>query len=504
MGSQGNGQKYFKSKGQLSGLAQAPRKTEGAAEEDGGQQPQPVARGTGFDVLSSLGLALFLCIIGALVNYLPIVDTVPVALCTTAQYRGHSIAYPFSRSQKGVLVVTGGAGYVGSHTVLALSKDTEIMSEFELIVLDNLESGHVESVPSGCKFVKLDLGDTAEVLSFFLLHKPLAVIDFAAYLAVEQSQRHPEEYMRNNIVNFMNLIHGMLAAGSKYLIKSSTQATYGDVREEDMPVPESYTFTNKPAGISMSDGHWSDAPVDGSTLFNSFIQYYQRNVSSLISKYVDMRLSEDDVFLLQTPMSIYGLSKLLNEIMMAKVEEKGIMWTSLRYGNVCGADPSGKIGEAKPKPHTLMTLAIYALLSQPGGPMEGMGFRSTLNVYGTDYPTRDGTAIRDYVHPSDLADAHIKALKRLKRGEPSDTFNLGTSTGSTVFEVLTAVERAANMKLPTVHKPRRPGDTPMSILDTSKALRMLNWTAESTLDDMARTAWTWHKSRPYINPYKGE
>ena len=170
--------------------------------------------------------------------------------------------------------------------------------------------------------------------------------------------------------------------------------------------------------------------------------------------------------MLYTPRSVYGLSKLLDEVMLRKYAARhaGLRWVSLRYGNVCGADPAGFVGEAKRKPHTLMTLAMYSLLKHHA---KAKGLQQGLHLYGHDYDTPDGTTVRDYVHPTDLAKAHVEALKYLLDGRPSDIFNLGTGKGSSVLEVLRAVEHESGRKVDYAIKERRQGDCAFSVLDIS-------------------------------------
>jgi len=176
-------------------------------------------------------------------------------------------------------------------------------------------------------------------------------------------------------------------------------------------------------------------------------------------------LTAAELKMCNTPFSIYGLSKLLDEMILKKYEAvHGIKWMSLRYGNVCGADPKGIVGEAKKRPHTLMTLAIHTLLERRAG---------FLSLFGKNYKTRDGTTIRDYVHPSDLADGHLAALLYLQKEQKSDIINLGTGTGSTVLEVLKAVEEASRRTLEVREEPARLGDTTLSELSIEKAKRVL-------------------------------
>jgi len=171
-------------------------------------------------------------------------------------------------------------------------------------------------------------------------------------------------------------------------------------------------------------------------------------------------------------------------VILKKYEEQhGLKWVSLRYGNVCGADTNGTIGEAKRRPHTLMTLAIHTLLGRRA---------NFLSVFGTTYPTPDGTTIRDYVHPTDLGDGHLAALRYLESGKASDCINLGTGTGSSVKEVIQAVEKASGMKIELKEEPARLGDTTLSQLSIQKAKEVLGYEPKFGLDGMAETAWRWH------------
>eukprot|EP00996_Jenningsia_fusiforme_P003707 NODE_4503_length_799_cov_54.492000_g4164_i0.p1 GENE.NODE_4503_length_799_cov_54.492000_g4164_i0~~NODE_4503_length_799_cov_54.492000_g4164_i0.p1 ORF type:complete len:252 (-),score=47.89 NODE_4503_length_799_cov_54.492000_g4164_i0:44-706(-) len=205
------------------------------------------------------------------------------------------------------------------------------------------------------------------------------------------------------------------------------------------------------------------------------------------------QLNAADVARLRLPKSVYGLSKLLDEMMMRKFEvAHELRWTSLRYGNVCGADPEGVLGEAKRRPHTLMTLAIYSLLDRT----------PKLKLFGTDYPTPDGTTVRDYVHPADLAQGHVAALQRLLSGAGADVFNLGTGRGSSVLDVIKAVEEASGKTVDYDVHPRRLGDCVLSALSTAKAEQTLGYRPRFDLSAMAATAWRWHTEFHDPNSYR--
>ncbi len=377
------------------------------------------------------------------------------------------------------ILVTGGAGYVGSHTVLELIKDN-----FSVVVLDSLEAGHKEALGEKVTLEVANLSDKNRVLEIFQKHKPEAVIDFAAYLAVGESMDNPIKYFENNVANFVNLLEVMEKSGCKYLIKSSTAAIYGNpTKDSDIPWKESFTESYKPNKSALLEGKWNGAAVAGEDFFQRFIDHY----NSIYSGRAELRLSPDEISKLRIPLSIYGLTKAIDEIVMKKYDEmSGIKSVALRYFNVCGADPGGKIGEAKPKPTTLMVLAIY----------QALGKVLELKIFGTDFPTIDGTGVRDYIHPSDLATGHLTALEYLEENNRSEIINLGTGHGSSVLEVIKAVEVASGKKVQTKNYPRRSGDPSISVADPTLAGQLLNWQAKYTLSDMAETAWKWHSENP--------
>ncbi|OGD63495.1 hypothetical protein A2215_03815 [Candidatus Berkelbacteria bacterium RIFOXYA2_FULL_43_10] len=383
------------------------------------------------------------------------------------------------------ILVTGGAGYIGSITVRELVKQ-----KYDVVVLDSLESGNREAVDPEAKLEVCDLKDEKAVTKVFDKYNPDAVIDFAAYLAVGESMEDPEKYLQNNVVNFVNLLDIMTEKKCKYIIKSSTAATYGNPLDEkkDIPLKEEYLEDYKPEKSCLLSGEWNGRETEGENFLQMFLDRY----IEIFPKRPELKLAEDEITKLRIPTSIYGITKLLDEILMRKYDElHEIKSIALRYFNVCGADPSGEIGEAKPKATTLMSVAIDQIL----------GKVKIVNILGRDYPTPDGTGIRDYIHPCDLAIGHLDALEYLIENNKSDAFNLGTGKGSSVLEVIDAVERASKKKVKTADAPRRNGDPVLSIADPSKAGKVLNWKAKYNLTDMAETAWKWHSSHPngYVN-----
>lgn len=377
------------------------------------------------------------------------------------------------------ILVTGGAGYIGSHTVKELVKQG-----FDVVVLDSLEAGHKEAVDPKAKLEVVDLADKEKVKAIFKKYQPQAVIDFAAYLAVGESMDEPKKYFQNNVVNFINLLDIMAESSCKYLIKSSTAAIYGNpTKNSDIPWKEEFTEIYQPKQSALLAGKWGENGVISEAFFQKFVSHYDQTYKNR----PELHLENNELSKLRIPLSIYGLSKALDEILMKKYDKtSGIKSVSLRYFNVCGADPSGKIGEDKPNPTTLMVLAIY----------QALGKIPKLKVFGNDYPTSDGTGIRDYIHPSDLAVGHLAALNYLFSAGLSETFNLGTAKGSSVFEVIKAVEDASGKKVEYEIMPRRSGDATISVADPSKANRVLHWQTKYNLTDMAETAWKWHSENP--------
>ena len=320
------------------------------------------------------------------------------------------------------ILVTGGAGYIGSHTAKALAQ-----AGLQPVVIDNLERGHRAAVQWG-PLIEADIGDRSALEKVFREHAIDAVLHFAAFAYVGESMQQPELYFHNNVVKTLNLLEAMRASEVRTIVFSSTCASYGN-----------------PIAIPISEDH----P--------------------------------------QNPVNPYGESKVMVERLLHWFGVvHGLQWTALRYFNAAGADPDGQLGEDHdPEPH-LIPVAISA----------AMGRTKALEIYGTDYDTPDGTAIRDYLHVSDLGTAHVAALRYLQQGGESTAFNLGTGRGHTVREVIAMVEHVSGRKVPAREVGRRAGDPPALVADASKAARLLHWTpGHSTLQEIVRTAWNW-KNRP--------
>ena len=322
------------------------------------------------------------------------------------------------------VLVCGGAGYIGSHVTRALIDSGE-----EVVVLDNLLTGHVDAVHEKAKFVLGDLRDEEFLDRVFKENKIEGVIDFAAFSLVGESMTEPLKYFENNFYGTLCLLKAMRKHGVKHIVFSSTAATYGE--PENIPI-----------------------------------------------------LETDKTF----PTNPYGESKLAVEKMMKWCDlAYGIKFTALRYFNVAGAHPSGEIGEDhNPESHLIPIILQVAL-----------GKRESIGIYGDDYPTPDGTCIRDYIHVMDLADAHILALKRLYKGEESAIFNLGNGEGFSVKEVIEVTRKVTGHPIPAVVSPRRAGDPAKLVATSEKAMRELNWKPKyNTLDKIIETAWNWHKTHP--------
>lgn len=377
------------------------------------------------------------------------------------------------------ILVTGGAGYIGSHTVKEL-----INQGYLVVVLDNLGNGHREAVNSKAILEVADLKNIDEIEAIFKKHKIEAIVDFAAYLAVGESMSDPNKYFQNNVVNFVNLLDVARKYNCKYLIKSSTAATYGDpTKESDIPWKESHTSEYKPEKSALLEGDWDGEKVVGEEFFQKFMEHYEK----VFSARPELLLNDAEKTMLRIPLSIYGLTKLLDEILMKKYDELHQMKTvALRYFNVCGAHEDGDLGDDKPVPTNLMSVAFLQVL----------GKLPNIKIFGRDYKTPDGTGVRDYIHPSDLATGHIKALEYLERENTSNVFNLGTGNGSSVLEVIKSVEDASGKKVATIDAPRRSGDPSISISDPSHAKVELGWVAKYNLNSMADTAWNWHHTHP--------
>lgn len=317
------------------------------------------------------------------------------------------------------VLVTGGAGYIGSHTAKALAS-----SGHTPVVYDNLSRGHEWAVKWG-PLVRADLSDAATLRGTIDKYRIEAVMHFAAYAYVGESMKEPGLYFQNNAVNSLRLLDAVKRAGVRTVVFSSTCATYG-----------------MPARLPIDESH----P--------------------------------------QVPMNPYGESKLFVEKALRWYGEiHGLRWVALRYFNAAGADPEGEIGECHTPETHLVPLAIHAV-EDPGRPV---------SIFGTDYPTADGTAVRDYIHVMDLAGAHVRALHYLDAGGTSCALNLGTGRGYTVRQVMDAIESVAGRRPSTRNAGRRAGDPPELVADGARARKVLGWTPGfSQLESIIETAWAWH------------
>ncbi|MFN3721696.1 MAG: UDP-glucose 4-epimerase GalE [Paracoccaceae bacterium] len=317
------------------------------------------------------------------------------------------------------VLVTGGAGYIGSHACKALAK-----AGFVPVAFDNLSTGWAEAVKFG-PLVRADLMDKDAVQAAFAAHKPVAVMHFAALSLVGDSMKEPGRYWRVNVTGALNLIESAVEAGCKRIVFSSTCATYGD--------PDSLDLTE-------------DTP--------------------------------------QAPINAYGKSKrAIEDILQDFSASHGLEHVIFRYFNVAGADPDGALGEQhEPETHLIPLLIAAAL-----------GKRDALTIHGTDYATPDGTCVRDYVHVSDLVDAHVKGLGWLLDNRGNRAFNLGSGHGFSVREVIDAARIVSNGTVPIIEGPRRAGDATSLVSGSKRAQEELGWHASrSTLPDMISDAWKWH------------
>ncbi len=319
------------------------------------------------------------------------------------------------------VLVTGGAGYVGSHACKALAR-----AGYLPVVYDNLSRGHARAVRWG-PLERGDLMSVSRLEAVFRKHRPFAVLHFAALAYVGESVEEPLRYYRNNAGGTVNLLQAMRDAGVNRIVFSSTCAVYGVPKK--VPIPENHS---------------------------------------------------------QAPLNPYGHSKRMVEQMLAdSAAAHGLRSVSLRYFNAAGADPEGEIGEAHDPETHLIPLALET----------AAGLRPRLVIHGADYPTRDGTCIRDYVHVADLAQAHVLALGYLARHAGASAFNLGNGGGFTVREVIAAAERVTGRKIPLREGPRRPGDPPALVANAGAARRKLGWKPRyRDLAAMIDSAWRWFQS----------
>jgi len=318
------------------------------------------------------------------------------------------------------ILVAGGAGYIGSHTVKELHRE-----RFDVLVFDNFSSGKPELVGTR-PCVRGDLLDREALRQVFKTREIGAVLHFASLIQVGESYADPKKYYAHNLTTSLNLLDAMLEAGVKTLIFSSTAAVYGDPLET--PIPETHP-TN--------------------------------------------------------PANPYGRTKLMVEDILRDYDRAyGLRSISLRYFNAAGADPDGETGECHdPETHLVPNILLSLL-----------GKRPRLGVFGDDFATADGTAVRDYVHVTDLASAHVLALRALLAGRPSDVINLGTESGHSVREVIKAAEKVTGRPVPYDVGPRRQGDVAVLLASKEKAEKSLGWKPRlASLETIIETAWNWHR-----------
>ncbi|NDJ17709.1 UDP-glucose 4-epimerase GalE [Myxacorys almedinensis] len=329
------------------------------------------------------------------------------------------------QSEKATVLVTGGAGYIGSHAVLALQQ-----AGFEVVVLDNLVYGHRDIVEDVLKveLVEGDTSDRALLDRLFASRSFAAVMHFAAYAYVGESVTAPGKYYRNNVLGTLTLLEAMVAASIQHFVFSSTCATYGVPNQ--VPIPE-------------------DHP--------------------------------------QNPINPYGATKLMVERILADFDPAyGLKSVCFRYFNAAGADPNGRLGEDHHPETHLIPLVLFTALGQ----------QDAISILGTDYPTPDGTCIRDYIHVTDLAQAHVLGLEYLLKGGDSQTFNLGNGNGFSVREVIETARRVTGKPIPSVERDRRPGDPPALVGSAEKAQAILGWSPQySDLSQILAHAWQWHQNR---------
>ncbi|HEY9903072.1 MAG TPA: UDP-glucose 4-epimerase GalE [Candidatus Sericytochromatia bacterium] len=326
---------------------------------------------------------------------------------------------------KPTILVTGGAGYIGSHAVLVLQR-----AGYEVIVLDNLVHGHREFVDNVLQ-VKLIVGDTSDralLDNLFATYPIAAVMHFAAYIAVGESVAKPAEYYHNNVVGTLTLLEAMVAASIKSFVFSSTCALYG--------VPKTIPLVE-------------DHPQD--------------------------------------PISPYAVTKQMVERILADFDTAyNLKSVSFRYFNAAGAEPNGLLGEDhSPETHLIPLVLLTAL-----------GKRESVSIFGTDYPTKDGTCMRDYIHVMDLAQAHVLGLEYLLQGGESQAFNLGNGNGFSVREVIETAKLVAGREIKTIECDRRPGDPPVLVGSSDKARNILGWQPQySDLKQIIAHALAWHQHR---------
>ncbi len=323
-----------------------------------------------------------------------------------------------------MILVLGGAGYIGSHAVKMLIDHGE-----QVVVVDNLETGHQAAVHKMAKYYEVDIRDESALEQVFLENKIDAILHFSANSLVGESMQQPIKYFDNNVGGAITLLKLMTKYAVKNIVFSSTAAVYGEPKT--VPITE-----------------------------------------------------ENET----QPTSPYGESKLMMEKLFKWSDyAQGIKYVSLRYFNVAGADASGDIGEA----HGVETHLIPLILQVP------LGKREAITLFGNDYPTKDGTCIRDYIHVTDLIDAHLKALDYLRAGNDSGLFNLGSGEGFSVLEILEVARKITGHPIPAIMAERRAGDPSVLIASSQKAESILNWHPKYTqIETIVADAWNWHKKHP--------
>ena len=318
-----------------------------------------------------------------------------------------------------IVLVIGGAGYIGSHTARTMKR-----AGHEVIIFDNLSTGY-EFLAKGFELIRGDILDAGALGP--ALARAEAIMHFAAHAYVGESVKNPKKYFHNNVEGGLSLLNAALAAGVKKIIFSSTCAVYGEVAK--VPIEE-------------------DNPRE--------------------------------------PVNPYGVTKMFFEHALESYDKAyGFRYASLRYFNAAGADESGEIGELHDPETHLIPLALSA----------AAGSGPELQVFGADYPTADGTCVRDYIHVNDLASVHIKALEHLAAGKESFAVNVGTGTGASVKEIISTAEKVTGKKVPHRVVARRAGDPPALVANPAKAQRLLQWKAKYGLQEIVATAWNWMEQR---------
>ncbi len=326
------------------------------------------------------------------------------------------------------VLVTGGAGYIGSHTVRQLQN-----AGYSVVVIDHLEQGHRQALPHDIALYHTNIGEQDKIEQICRVHKVEAVLHFAAWIEVGRGEREPLGFYANNVSQTIRLLGAIQAAGVNKIIFSSTAAVFGETSE-------------KP-------------------------------------------LAEDAQ---KAPASVYGRTKHIIETILQDIAAtETLSYGILRYFNAAGADDAGDIGEDHHPETHLIPLILQVALEQ----------RDSISIYGTDYPTRDGSCIRDYIHVNDLASAHLLALQCLFEGKSNFAYNLGSGDGHSVREVIACCRTVTGHPIPTVEAPRRDGDVATLLANSNRIQKELGWKPQYDLQRIVETAWLWHKQHP--NGYDG-